>query len=93
MHESMEFSNEEDFVLTQTSMKPFKQSQSAGFGMDVVDNDSDEDMVTLECSGIPKFGISSEDLMEACSSQTEPCGDGQKTQIEDISSDDEVDAM
>ena len=46
----MEYSDDEDFILTQNSNKDYFQTQSAGYGDDVVDCESDGDkIVSLEC--------------------------------------------
>ena len=83
---SMEFSDEEDFVLTQTPVKEYSETQSASYGDDLVD--SNKDIVSLEAVPGPSFQVIGEDFFDA--TQPNVC-DG--VQIEDISSDEELESM
>ena len=79
----MEYSDDEDFVLSQFSTREFQETQSAGYGDDVIEGVNN--VVSLEgnsendCCGISEFEV------RACSSGGESVHDG--IAIEDITDD------
>ena len=83
-------SDDENFVLSQKSDKIVMDTQSFGYGQDVIDGD--DKVVSLEVGDDHKFTINMKDLLEAG-----PSHDGQETSrqvfIEDISSDEELEKM
>ena len=52
--ESMEYSDEEGFVLTQQSVKEYEDTPSYDFGDNIID---DEGVVSLEAVGEPNFEL------------------------------------
>ena len=79
----MEYSDDEDFVLSQFSTHEFQETQSAGYGDDVIEGVNN--VVSLEgdlendCCEISEFEV------RACSSRGESVCDG--IAIEDITDD------
>ena len=82
----MEFSDDEDFCLTQISVKTFNQTQSSGYGDDVIDGCNQ--VVSLESGDITNFNINSEDICDGVRERH-----SSSIAIEDISSDDAIDSM
>ena len=50
----MEFSEDEELVLTQESVRGFNETQSSDYGLSIVEEDS---VVSLENVGQPKFEL------------------------------------
>ena len=88
----MEFvDSEDDFCLTQTPSMSYVESNSAGYGGDVVDGKvvSNQDLVSLEnVNDLPNFDLAC-DLSQF--SQKKYAYDN--VEIEDISSDEELEAL
>ena len=83
-------SDDEDFVLSQKPNKVLMDSQSFGYGQDVID--SEDEVVSLEVGKNGNFVINVKDLMEAGSSRDGASYD-QHIEIEDILSDEGLDTM
>ena len=77
-----------DIILTQKSSKNYCEVPSSGYGGDIVDMNSE--VVSLEGTSEPNFDIWSDFQMEACSQRRILYGN---VEIEDISSDEEVDKL
>ena len=51
----MDYSDDEDFCLSQNSVKPFNQTQSSGYGEDVIDGYNQ--VVSLESGEVANFNL------------------------------------
>ena len=86
MYARMDISDDEcDIILTQEPVREFNQTQSTDYGSSIVE---DNGLVSLECGEIANFDLCLSGMIG--SSQSEAC-DG--IEIEDISSDEELDKM
>ena len=85
----MEFSDDEDFVLSQFSTCEFQDTQSFGFGEDVIAGINH--VVSLEGNLDNDCGDLNESEVHACSSGDDPVCDG--IDIEDITDDENGDKM
>ena len=81
-------SDSSDIILTQNSSKSYFEVPSSGYGGDIVDKNSE--VVSLEGTSEPNFDIWS-DFESEVSSQRRILYDN--VEIEDISSDEEVDKL
>ena len=93
-HAIMEYyDSDDDFCLTQTPSKAYQDTQSASFGCDIVDNyhgEGNQGLVSLEYSS----QSANFDLGYEFSQPTQPVKFAyDNVEIEDISSDDDVDTM
>ena len=86
----MESSDEENFVLTQCSTKDYEDIPSSQFGEDVI-AESASDTVSLESVVNENFDFGVEDWFEGSTQKSQSSGGD--VQIEDISSDEEMDRM
>ena len=82
----MDYSDDEDFCLSQNSVKPFNQTQSSGYGEDVIDGYNQ--VVSLESGEVANFNLISEDICDGVRERH-----SSSIAIEDISSDEAVDLM
>ena len=82
----MDSSFEDDLVLTQNCTKDYCETQSAGYGDDVIVMDN-SNIVSLEV-GEANFEL----VCDGICSQTQPSADG-GIQIEDISDEEAIDKM
>ena len=85
MYVRMEYSDEEDFNLTQQPVRDYCDTQSAQYGSNITEG---EDVVSLEANGDANFDIGLHMF-----SQREQEGYEGDVGIEQISSDEEVDLM
>ena len=83
----MDYSDDEDFVLTQTPSKGYSEIVGSGYGGDVIDENNN--VVSLESGYIANFEIDAKDLLKAGLSK-EACDNNVAVQIEDILSDEEL---
>ena len=90
MSEYMQFSDDEDLCLTQTATKEFSETPSCSYGGDV-DMEYSEGLVSLECADQPNFQLMDVSEVFGHSSQKRFIYDN--VEIEDISSDEEIDKM
>ena len=80
----MEFSDDEDFVLSQNSTMDYYQTQSARYGNDIVSSDSEgENIVSIENDNCGEVGVFDGEV-SGISSQS-ACDESQIVPIEDIS--------
>ena len=82
----MDYSDDEDFVLTQSSVMEFEQTNSCAFGGDIVDQ-----KVSIESGDQPNFDLCGELGIFFEPTQKRIIYDN--VEIEDISSDEELDKM
>ena len=82
----MEFSDDEAFDLTQSSVMDYEETNSCEFGYDVIGGS-----VSIENVGFPTFDICG-DFKDLCEPTQKKCI-YDNVQIEDISSDEELDKM
>ena len=85
--------SDDDFVCSQISVSEYNSSQSADYGLDVVDYDGSNisNVVSLECENFGNCNVADEVESVRCDRGARPLYDN--VVIEDISSDEEFDKM